>query len=167
MVLERMFGSQEYLQIKSRYPARVLATGVRPSLQFRGLIRHAEQRGDRASQGTTEIATIQRLHERAGELPHDVVGKLVEVSAVAAVEPSGSAGEVKGMIANRADPILRLPIPTALDADSRMQRVVDRIPEQLVCRRGGSQACSTASPNRSDSSLPAPQALAQCLTRRT
>ena len=136
MLLERMFGVKRLVRPGCGSRHEFSQLGSDHLCQFRGLIRHGEQRGDRASQGTTELATIQRMHERALELPQEVVGQLVEVSTVVAVEPTTSAGEVKGMIANRADPVLRLPISASPDAGSRMKRMVDGISEQLARRRG-------------------------------
>ena len=61
-------------------------------------------------------------------------GQLVETAAVASVEPAAPAGEQQGLVADAADPVLRLPPAAALDREARSHGMVDAEPEQVVCR---------------------------------
>jgi len=99
------------------------------------LSRFTQQPGNRAPQRATEFVSLERPHERVVERIHDVCGQFVEISAVAAVEPETATSKVECVIAQRADPVLRLPTPTSLDAEPGMQRGVDRVTEQFVCRK--------------------------------
>jgi hypothetical protein len=82
-----------------------------------------------------EFIGFKRAHERFVERNQDVRRQSVEVPAVPAIEPPDATSEGECVVAYRADPILRLPIPTSFDGDLGMERVVDGVPKQLM--RGG------------------------------
>jgi hypothetical protein len=87
--------------------------------------------------GTIEFIRFKRARERIVDGDQDIGRQSVEVPAVPAIEPEAATSEGECAVAYRADPILRLPIPTSLDGNACVEGVVDGVAKQLMC--GGRQ----------------------------
>ena len=87
---------------------------------------------DRAAERADELLRFERADERGFERRQHLRRQLVEAAAVASVEPAAPAGEQQGLVADAADPVLRLPPAAALDREARPHGVVDAEPEQVV-----------------------------------
>ena len=103
--------------------------------QVSGFPRFSKKYRNGARQRTVEFVAFERSNERIVGRSQDFRGQSVEVPAVPAIQLSAPTGEGERFVANGADPVLRLPIPAALDGRSCMKCVVDAVPEQFVCSR--------------------------------
>src|SRR4051794_12454870 len=65
----------------------------------------------------------------------DLRWELVEVSAVPAIQASAETREDEGVVPDRADPVLGLPEPPALDRSSGVEHVVNGEAEELLSVR--------------------------------
>ena len=97
-------------------------------------LRAAARRSRRPSARSSSPRSSERTSASPKLITH-VGRQVVEAPAVPCGQVAAPAREVERIVAQLADPVLRLPAACPFDAEARAQRVVHRVPEQLVCRR--------------------------------
>jgi hypothetical protein len=94
-----------------------------------------EQELEGGTEGSQELRPPEGARQRLARVRQDFRWEAVEAAPVAGLEPAPEAGQREGLVADSADPLLRLPWAFSLDGVPGTYGVVHADPEDFL-RRG-------------------------------
>src|SRR5260370_24048431 len=99
-----------------------------------GIGAYGEEAIDGTSERTQQLLAVERMNKCVAELRQHFRRQLVITPAVARLQAAQPARQRQRLVAEGADPVLRLPPPTTLDAETRAHGVVHRQTERVLGR---------------------------------